>query len=347
MGKNIFKIAGVYVAMIVGAGFASGQELMQFFLKYGLWGFLGLAISSFLIFLVGYAVLDISITNNFNSQSDFLRGLTGDKASLIIETLIGFMFFVFYATMVSAAGAAFSQAFNFDFTLVVIVFSVLCFVSLFFGIEAVVKINSSLAPFMVIGGVLTGLYIIIFEAKGVFSPGLLTAAKYNWLTSSIAYAAYNIVTAISVLVSVKNIAGNRKTAKRATMLSGACLYLFGSTFLLGLYLNRAFAVNFEVPILAILHKHGDIFEYVYLIILLMAIFTTAVGNGFAFIDFLSSHTKLNKLAKEIILIVLGIVFAHIGFSTLVAKAYPVFAFVGFFEIAIILYRFFKNRAKKY
>ena len=33
--KNSIRIAGAYVGLIVGAGFASGQEILQFFTSFG------------------------------------------------------------------------------------------------------------------------------------------------------------------------------------------------------------------------------------------------------------------------------------------------------------------------
>ncbi len=38
--KDVLKIAGAFVGFLVGAGFASGQELLQFFVSFGVWGWL-------------------------------------------------------------------------------------------------------------------------------------------------------------------------------------------------------------------------------------------------------------------------------------------------------------------
>ncbi len=342
MNKNAYKIAGVYVAMIIGAGFASGQELLQFFLKYGLWGFLGIALSSFLIFLVGYAVLSLAINNSLNTQSEFFKKIAGENFSLFIEIMIGFMFFVFYTTMVSAAGAAFDQVFNLNFTKSVILFSLLCFFALIFGVKALVRINTLIAPILVIGGLFIGIYTIIFETRNAFSSGADILLN-NWLTSAVIYAAYNIVTSVSVLVSIKDYAADVKSAKKSAMISGITLFVLGSVLMLGLYLNREFVSNFEIPVLAMIYKHGYLFEYLYLFILLLAIFTTAIGNGFSFIEFLNSKLNISRLNTSIILFFLGIFFAHIGFSNFVGKVYPAFAIVGILEIIFILFSFVKKK----
>lgn len=35
---NVVKYAGAYIAFIIGSGFATGQEIIQFYTSYGIWG---------------------------------------------------------------------------------------------------------------------------------------------------------------------------------------------------------------------------------------------------------------------------------------------------------------------
>ena len=44
--KKSIKMAGAFIGVIVGAGFASGQEILQFFTSFGWWGILGTAIAT-------------------------------------------------------------------------------------------------------------------------------------------------------------------------------------------------------------------------------------------------------------------------------------------------------------
>ena len=39
--KDIVAFGGAIMAFVIGTGFASGQEVMQFFTQFGLWGRLG------------------------------------------------------------------------------------------------------------------------------------------------------------------------------------------------------------------------------------------------------------------------------------------------------------------
>ena len=54
---NILKVVFVIIGTLIGAGFASGQEMYLFFYSYGIEGVIGILISSILMGIVIYKVL--------------------------------------------------------------------------------------------------------------------------------------------------------------------------------------------------------------------------------------------------------------------------------------------------
>ncbi|TDW05731.1 hypothetical protein [Pseudobacillus badius] len=56
---NAFKIAGAYIGVIVGAGFASGQEILQFFTSFGWISVVGTCIATVLFAFLGMQLLQI------------------------------------------------------------------------------------------------------------------------------------------------------------------------------------------------------------------------------------------------------------------------------------------------
>ena len=57
MNKNTLIVAFTYVGTIIGAGFASGQEIKKFFVDYGVIGFLAFIFSSFMFFYIGKKIM--------------------------------------------------------------------------------------------------------------------------------------------------------------------------------------------------------------------------------------------------------------------------------------------------
>ena len=55
--KTVISFAGAYVATVIGSGFATGQEIMQFFSFYGFAGIIGGIISMVLFSWMGASVM--------------------------------------------------------------------------------------------------------------------------------------------------------------------------------------------------------------------------------------------------------------------------------------------------
>ena len=57
--KNILKVLFVVLGTIIGAGFASGKEIYNFFAVYGYMGILGINIAGILTGIIIYSTLNI------------------------------------------------------------------------------------------------------------------------------------------------------------------------------------------------------------------------------------------------------------------------------------------------
>ena len=64
--RNVIRIAGAYVAWVMGSGFATGQEILQFFTSYGYYSFilLGINLAGFLV--IGPMILEAACANRDN-----------------------------------------------------------------------------------------------------------------------------------------------------------------------------------------------------------------------------------------------------------------------------------------
>ena len=109
----IFTIIG----SIIGAGFASGQEIYLFFFRYGIKGLYGLIICSSLIAYVIYKVLNIAYEKNIDTYYDFLKKIfnynKGKKKYFNIiymnNTIVNIFLLVTFFIMIAGFGAYFEQ----------------------------------------------------------------------------------------------------------------------------------------------------------------------------------------------------------------------------------------------
>ena len=81
MKKDIMKIVFVIIGTMIGAGFASGQEMYLFFFSYGLNGIIGILISCSLMGVVIYKTLQILNKYEIKNYKEFLDILIENKSN--------------------------------------------------------------------------------------------------------------------------------------------------------------------------------------------------------------------------------------------------------------------------
>ncbi|MCL2398808.1 MAG: hypothetical protein FWC91_03565 [Defluviitaleaceae bacterium] len=348
--SNGFKLAAMYTCVILGAGFASGQELLQYFVAYGPSGIWGLITAGVLFAVTGWATLDICHRKGFTDYRELMIYLAGKRLGLVLEALAALFLFVLFVAMLSAGGAMLEQSSNFSFTVGVLLIAVIVLVALWFGLEGIALINGILAPVMVVGGIFMGLYAFFNRTSPTFLQDSLAP---KWILSAIVYASYNIVSGMSVLASSSRLAKSHKDCMMGGLMGGFALTFLGICMALPLYLNYAEVISVEIPFLVVAEGFGQIFTFLYLALMMCAIFTTAISNSFALTEVVQGYIKRysknditsksgaanhkeNRRMLCMILVALGIPAAYIGFSNIVGYVYPLFGFLGVFQIVIVI-----------
>ncbi|TCT12308.1 putative membrane protein YkvI [Natranaerovirga pectinivora] len=345
--KNILKIAFVYIGTIIGAGFASGQEMLSFFTVYGFNGVYGLILTGFLFFVVGWAVLELVQGQNVETFKDFIRPITGDAIGTSLEWVIMAFMFTCFCAMLAGGGALLEQRFGWPYLVGVIVMAIACYITFLFDVKGVVLVNSILAPILLIGCLLLGLYIWIFRSSEAFYnlSVLLFDLRNNWFSSALIYVSYNTVTAIVILTTLHKYVINKKTAFFSALIAGVSLGMLGICLGIITLINYNSIQGVEIPMLTIVMQYAPLIQYIYILVIIAAMFTTAVANGYGIVAKLKAKEKDSNFGI-FIFVMMGVLVAQIGFSTMVSKVYPVFGYIGLLELILILMYFIKYKTNQ-
>lgn len=101
--------------MVVGAGFASGREITDYFLIYGEKWKIGILLSSLMFFLISFAVTDIINRKKIKSYTEYLSVVIGGKTAVFTEWISGLFFFTMFFAMTAAAGSAAEEMFGVNY----------------------------------------------------------------------------------------------------------------------------------------------------------------------------------------------------------------------------------------
>ena len=76
-GVSALRVAGKYIGTVVGACFASGQEVLQFFVCFGNAGIAGLLVVTVLFMVLGFMVMETGNRVHAESHLDIVEATSG------------------------------------------------------------------------------------------------------------------------------------------------------------------------------------------------------------------------------------------------------------------------------
>lgn len=309
-----------------------GQEIYSFFYVFGKWGILGIIIASILLGIIIYKTLIISKKYNLNSYNELLNKIIkNEKIKEIIKIIINIFLISSFYIMIAGFSAYFYQEYNIDKIISSLFLVILCYFTFNKNAERIIQINTILIPIIIIIFIIFGINNInkienqnIVEIKN----------NFLWIISAIIYTSYNSITLIGLTGIMNKHLKNKKNCIEVAILTSIIIMALGIIIYL-LLINMDKQV--EIPMLYIANKFGRIYKYLYSITILIAIFTTAISEGYSFLENVSKNNK--KLYKTIntIMCTLAVPISLLGFANLVNIVYPIFGIIGMIQITCILY----------
>lgn len=331
--KNIFKICFVLIGTIIGAGFASGREIYTFFCVYGINGLWGILLSNSVIGLVIYLTFKTVLDNNIRTYSEFTKLLVGSNKVLnyTINNIMNIFLLISFVVMVSGFGAYFNQEFGIPVILGSIIIAILTFFTFFKNIDGIVKINTLLIPILIFLVVLLGFRENIFSFSLTTLPSI---SSFSWIFKGILYASYNSILLIPIIINLQSLISRKKQVKYVIAITLAIMIVLSLIIYILLTLNIQKIKNIEIPIVFIANKFGLIYKYLYGFVILIAIFTTAVSQGYSFLNNISKNKK-QYFIYSVLICTFSITFSNVGFGKLLDVLYPLLGVLGLIQIGVL------------
>ena len=340
--REIISITLLIIGALVGAGFASGQEIFSFFYLYGVYGIFGIILMCILMYILIYKTLKIIYLNKIDNYNEFLKlFLKENKANKIINIIINILLLFSFFIMVAGFGAYFEQELGINRLFGSFLFSFLCAIVFFLDIKGILKISNIVVPLLII-------FIIFIGIKNILNIQdiKLIRTKNNWIMSSILYTSYNLILLIPVLISLRKQISKELNIKYIAFFSSIIINILAILiFMLMAEWNLIDLEKQEMPAIYIVRNKFFEFRNMYAFIILASIFTTAISVGIGFLQNISKNKK-SYTQYVIIMCITSLFITKIGFSKVMNFIYPVFGYFGIMQIVLILTRKLKNDIAK-
>lgn len=340
--KNILKIVFVIIGTLIGAGFASGQEVYLFFFTYGEKGLFGILVSSILMGIIIYktlAIVDKYKIKNYKELIEvFMKPKKNEKflnLKNIINIVINLFVLVTFFIMIAGFGAYFEQELGINSLIGSLILASLSFLVFMTSVKGVVKANEILVPILII-------FITIIGILNLKEINLLQLDNYlvrtnesNYILSSILYCSYNSILLIPVLITLKDYIKNKKQIRSIAVITTGITILLSVVIFLLLVKVDVDITKLEMPAVYVVSNMFKFLKAIYGFIILGSIFTTAISLGTSFLQNTSKNKK-SYTQIAIIMCITSVLVSKIGFSNLIHSLYPIFGYLGLVQIAVLI-----------
>lgn len=322
--KWMFLIIGT----MIGAGYASGRELWQFF---GYESGLAILIFSILFFICCYVIMNISHKEQSEHYIPVLEKLMGKKLTGLYDGMI--ILYLFSTTVIMiAGGGATLEVIHIPYWYGVIIISSLLVLLFIWGLNGMTTMNAVLIPVLIVFLVGT---LLVFQWTIGFNMDFKLDKQSNW-PSAFTFTALNILPLVAVLGAIGKKINHRGEIWIASLGSGLILGAVSLLYNQSL-INVAHEVMiYEIPLFAILQNYPYFMVLIMSGLLWAAIYTTAASGMLGLCTRFKQYFNIPFWLLSLLLLIFMIPLTTIGFSKLISVLYPIYGLVNLYILAAIM-----------
>lgn len=361
--KTVFKNAGAFAAYQIGAGFASGQEIMQYYCTWGwLWVFI-LPVFVYIwncIFLVSNYT--VGMREQFENPNEIFGYYTTPKIGKIMDTFVNASIALMSLVMFSGAGATINQYFGIPIWVGTLAVGGVAAFVVCMGLEKVADVLGSCGILIIVFMVIIFAYSL-FVSENTVLEGQARIAEYvndGIFLQSTAFGIENpVLSGISIggvgiaLSMVFNGSLGAKIKNKQTCIASAFMaalfYIMGVVFVsmpMLQHLDYIASIEAKVPMMAAVTQILPIMTFPYCIIIIIASFTTIAG----YLWICGRRVAPDKTLKQrVVVIAISAVGITIGsiipLDILVNLMFQITGYIGIVCFACLLRSFVKSPQK--
>ena len=350
--RNVIRISGAYVAWVMGSGFATGQEILQFFTSYGYYSFilLGINLAGFLI--IGPMILEAACANRDNPGYNHFVYFCGRKLGWLYSWFLPISLFAGMIILISGSGATLEEYYGINHYVGALLMAVMALLAYFAGFQRFVRVVSFIGPVIILFSLVVGIVTVVRDADGLMRVNEFTEvmeAKQPvplWWLSGLLYISYNLCGG-SKYYSALGMTGTTPREARIGAVVGT-FALMASILLM----NSAMLTNIgecgrlDVPTLYLARIIAYPLGAVFSIILIMGIFSSCSAMLWTVSEkFVKQGTAAGRLFATGICIA-AFLLGLLPFSGLVGSVYTVLGYIGLVFAGCVAFRRFSIIKKK-
>ena len=343
---NFLNVALMFVGAIMGAGFASGREIWQFFGVFGKQGRVGILLIAVMFVVLGMMTAYLARILGTNDMGRIIAPGGNPKIENFVSWFMAIMLFTVLINMTAAGGALLYQNFGISRLVGGVLIGVLVVLTVLGEFERISRVFRYIMPVLFAAVVLIS-FLAILADLGTSATGETVKPSPiagNWILAACLYISYNILAMIPIVATSSVNAKTEKAALLGSGLGGIFLGVLAFTIVMALQKDMEFAQAMDMPMLAYAGRLSKGAGMLYSLLLFAAIYASATSNFYGFTTKLRTDEK--KSRKVILSACLAFLLGLVGFKNVVAYMFPIEGYLGFAIIAMLILNFAQVRRRE-
>ncbi|MEF3303731.1 YkvI family membrane protein [Paenibacillus sp. GYB003] len=327
---SIIQIAATYIGTVVGAGFASGLSIVQFFTRYGMYGVAGILVATFLFTWLGTKMMVLSHRIQAFSYQELNVYLFGPFFGKIANAVSFVILFGVTSVMLSGAGSIFEEQLGLSEQWGMLTSLLLIYLVLIRQLKGILAINTLVVPMMLFFSAVVAFgYLSVDHPFGADPRQAGRWLDWGWTVSPFAYVALNLATLQAVLVPLGSEIERERELTLGGMIGGVGIGVMLLISHLSMNSMMPDILNYDIPMAEVIRDFGRFMHVLFIVVIYCEIFTTLIGNVFGMTRQIRSMYR--SLPNR--LVILTILFScyavsQMSFAVLLSRLYAVFGCVG-------------------
>lgn len=362
---RVVILAGAIIAFTIGSGFATGQEIVQYFTAYGVKGVLTVLLFAVCFIYYNYNFAKAGAEERFEKGNDVYKYYCGTYVGTFMDYYSTLFCYMSFFVMIGGAASTLHQQYGLPLWIGGVILAALTIFTVVGGLNAMVDKIGVVGPAIVVlcigigvvtlvrdaGNVGAGLDIIQTGAFAQAGSETIKNAGPNWVISGLSYAGFVLLWFASFTAALG--ANNKKKEIEYGIYGGAvavCVAIVLIMFAQIANINTAgiansgiFVWNADIPNLILAERIWKPFASIFAVVVFAGIYTTAVPllyNPCArFAKEGTSRFKLLTIGLGVLGLIVGL---FLPFRVLVNIIYVLNGYVGAVLILFMLWKNFKD-----
>ncbi|KMT22076.1 hypothetical protein [Clostridium cylindrosporum] len=327
---DVLKISAVFIGTIIGAGLASGQEILQFFSLYGRKSFIGITICCIIYVVFSCIIVYLCYKHKFRSYNDMVIFVLGKKFGRVTDIFLTFFIFAGNTIMISGGGAMLNEFFGLNKAVGIFLMAALCFIVTSLSTKGLIATNMIVVPLSTVMILLVGIFTLKQNPDSI--NYIITSnspqSKDGFLLSALLYASFNLILATGVICPMTREIKSRKKFIAGCLLGGIVLTILAVSVNFSILTYYPGSFYSEIPTLHISKEFGALFMFLLTGIIWLEMFSTEISNLYSLGKRMEHSFKISYTTSVLIIILVSIPISFAGFSNLIRILYPPFGAVS-------------------